>query len=323
MISDTDRYPDEIERDIDRTRGRIDRNVDELNARLSPSGLVDEATQYLRDGGKAVGHGLGNVGEGISRVVRDNPIPSALICGGVAWLAVSAVRSRANETAQPSSGRNGPLSTGMNDGGEDVHGRRPMSTARGAVAHGAAGGTAGQADQAGLKDKLAGAAANVQDGIKDGAADAMARGRRVKDAVADRADVVRQRAAEYGSQAGETARDAFDRQPLLVGVLGLAVGAAIGLAIPHTRREDDAMGPYRDRLSERVKDYGREQVDRAERVADAAVSAARDELDGAEMQSQADGHENSANRMTDKVANAARAAAKAAKDEAKTVRKDT
>jgi len=283
MMPETDRHPDAIERDIDRTRGRIDKNVDELNSRLSADGLVDEAAAYLRDGGRAVGRGLSSAGESVGRMVRDHPVPAALICAGVAWLVVSAARG--SRTAPAGQGSTGP--------------------------------------SASVKNTLAGAADSVQEGVRTGAQAAMSRGREVKDPVADTAQGLRERAAAYGTEAGETARDVFDRQPLLVGVLGLAVGGAIGLALPHTRREDDVMGAYRDRLGERVKDYGREQRDRAERAADAAVAAAREELDGDGTRTPSDDLEGSVSQVADKVTKAAKAAAKAARDEVATTPKDT
>jgi hypothetical protein len=71
--------PDEIEQDIAATREHIDRTLDVLTARLSPSGLVDQALHIARDTGGEFTLNLG-------RAIRDNPVPTALIGVGLGWL---------------------------------------------------------------------------------------------------------------------------------------------------------------------------------------------------------------------------------------------
>lgn len=307
-----ERHPDDVEHDIDQTRARIDRNVDELQERLSPGGLVDEAAHYLRGSGDTVKRNLGTVGSNIGRTVKDNPVPAILICAGLAWLAVDAARSRSSSSDDDDGNRGydrragQPMSRDGDDYGAVEQGRYPMGTARGAVMGDAMPG--GNDDESG-KSKIGEKAGRVGERVEEGAARVMDSARESAGMVGDRVHAARQRAGEVGVQAKDKAVDVFDRQPLLVGVLGLAVGAAIALALPNTRREDKVLGPYRDDLRERVTDYGRDQVEKAERVADAAVTAARDKLSG-------DG-ENMADRLTDKIGDAAKAATKAAKDEAK------
>lgn len=128
------------------------------------------------------------------------------------------------------------------------------------------------------------------------------RARGVAHDASDRADDLRHRADAFRQRAGETveqarqraldaghrvregagqvahkASDAFESQPLLIGALGLAVGAAIGASIPATRREDAVVGPVRDRLKDEAIDYGREQVARASDAAHEAIEGAREE----------------------------------------------
>jgi hypothetical protein len=51
-------------------------------------------------------------------------------------------------------------------------------------------------------------------------------------------------------------RDTFnylrDEQPLILGVLGFALGAALGAGLPATRREDELMGEMRDAYVHRI-----------------------------------------------------------------------
>src|SRR3546814_17142682 len=73
---------DSIEHDIDQTRSRIDRTLDALTEKLSASRIVGEAMDSVRQNG---GMFAGN----LVHTVRDNPVPSALLATGLAWLMVS------------------------------------------------------------------------------------------------------------------------------------------------------------------------------------------------------------------------------------------
>jgi hypothetical protein len=67
----------------------------------------------------------------------------------------------------------------------------------------------------------------------------------------------------------------FEERPLLVGAIGLAVGAALGAALPITRREDEWLGESRDDLKHRARD----ELGKAELVARRAYDTARSEAE--------------------------------------------
>ena len=79
----------------------------------------------------------------------------------------------------------------------------------------------------------------------------------------------------------ERAQAGFDymlrEQPLTLIGLGLAVGAAIGAALPPTRREDEWMGQTRDDLTDRAIETGSEQLEKAKKIGEAAMHAAEEE----------------------------------------------
>ena len=96
--------------------------------------------------------------------------------------------------------------------------------------------------------------------------------------------VARARARAYAAQAKaemmarRARREAagfFYEQPLVTGALALAAGAALGAALPRTRREDDAFGAYRDQLFEDAERVYSEERARLEAGASAALREAK------------------------------------------------
>ncbi len=71
--------------------------------------------------------------------------------------------------------------------------------------------------------------------------------------------------------------DLLEREPLIIGAIGLAVGAAIGAALPRTEIEDRAIGEGAQQAKDQAKHLAEEQLDRAKDAAQKAYQAARDE----------------------------------------------
>ncbi|MCB2054791.1 MAG: DUF3618 domain-containing protein [Geminicoccaceae bacterium] len=86
------RTPEEIERDLASTRARMDRTLTDLEQKLSPGQLVDQTMAYLREGG--YGENVKAFGTNLSRQMRDNPLPVALVGIGLTWLAMGQRQSR-------------------------------------------------------------------------------------------------------------------------------------------------------------------------------------------------------------------------------------
>jgi hypothetical protein len=70
----------DLERDIAESRARLDLTIDQIQDRLSVSGIVDEVVGSVRttEFGAVFDHALD--------VVRRNPVPVLLIAAGVGWL---------------------------------------------------------------------------------------------------------------------------------------------------------------------------------------------------------------------------------------------
>lgn len=68
----------------------------------------------------------------------------------------------------------------------------------------------------------------------------------------------------------------FEENPLALGAVALAIGAAVGLAAPRTEMEDELMGSYRDQLVERAEETAKRAKGQAEEVASEVTGAARE-----------------------------------------------
>src|SRR5215207_1945758 len=66
----------------------------------------------------------------------------------------------------------------------------------------------------------------------------------------------------------------LEEQPLLLGLLGIGLGAAIGSALPATQKENELLGETRDRTLDRMKSVGSEQVEKVRRTVKQTVESA-------------------------------------------------
>lgn len=82
----------EIERDIDRTRRHADTVLTELEQRLSPDRLMNDAVHFFRDNptGREMVHNL-------KASVVANPLPLMLVAVGLGWMMMEGMRARTTE----------------------------------------------------------------------------------------------------------------------------------------------------------------------------------------------------------------------------------
>lgn len=96
-----------------------------------------------------------------------------------------------------------------------------------------------------------------------------------KHQLSDTSERIRQRAQQTKAQLRHQSRDiqqGFDRmlteQPLVIGALGIALGALIGGVLPSTAQEDRVLGATRDRLADQATSATREVAQKADKLAD-------------------------------------------------------
>jgi Protein of unknown function (DUF3618) len=253
--------PQAVQREVQQSRAEVEETLEAIQERLSPGQMFEQVVDYMRSSNGS--DFLRNLGT----MVRDNPVPVALVGTGLVWLMLCSSRSGRREYDEDDdlpepygeSHRGNELSE---DAGQGARwGESARETAR-EWSHGAR--TAAR----GARDRAARLGASARDRLSD-------TGEQLWQGARDAGD----RASYYGRRVRRGFFDTLHEQPLVLGALGLAAGAAIGAALPATEKEDEWLGDSRERLKERAKEVGWEQVEKARAAAGAAYGAAREEAE--------------------------------------------
>lgn len=274
-VHDAPRSAAEIEGAVERTRSDVAGTLDALRDKLLPSQMIDEvvdrAVTYAKgSGGAAFARNLGTA-------VRDNPLPVVLIGAGIAWLLLA----RGGEgAASPDAGRTPPWQD-RPDAGRDG-GRSRAASMAGGVGDAATRAGALVADKAtravsavsSLGDTLAGVVGSAQ----DMAGSLGERAVETAGALRAGAGVAGAQVSAAASRAAERWEEVAEAQPLLLGVLGLAVGAAIGAALPRTPLEDRLLGESRDAVANSIADAASGAIGEVRQVVTDRVGEARETL---------------------------------------------
>jgi hypothetical protein len=92
-------------------------------------------------------------------------------------------------------------------------------------------------------------------------------------------------ATKEKAQAGYSAVDQWVHEnPLAAGAVAVLVGAAVGLAIPATSKENEWMGPKRDELAHKAAEKAHDVVGKVQTVAERAMGTAKNVLGDATQQ---------------------------------------
>ncbi|MGZ8218184.1 DUF3618 domain-containing protein [Methylomagnum sp.] len=348
------RRPEDIEQDIEKTRNRMAGTLDDLQKKLSPGQMVDEALGYLDE--KA-----GWIGSEVMGTLRDNPVPATMVGVGLAWLFMS---GRSNGASHPehsryssryssrsrdygAAGYESPSAYEAGSGGyvpEHSLGEKAFTerrlgmerrtdtggstwtsqterrgserrTARGMGQRMGArmGGTLNEAGQAvgEAVDTAKRKASDTADEVSQKAGRVLGQAR---EKASEWTDEAREKASEWTNEAREQARWAgqkvkeqtryvIEEQPLVLGALGIAIGAALGASLPRTRPEDEFMGEARDELLHRADETGGEMI---REVREQVKSGAESLVSGVKEQAGQRGRETERDRAESHPATAGR-----------------
>ncbi len=251
--------PARIERDIDHTRERISRTVDALEQKLSPSEFADQALEVVRSRG-------GEFATNLMDQIQRNPLPAIVTAAGLLWL--MSANGTPRRWPYPESSRGG-LRDRIGDAADRAGQMASGIAERGSdMAHSVAerGSSVAQA-VAGAAQSVVGAARSVKDSVA-GAGTQFGRGTERVRHDADRAfDTIR----EGSYRARSEFEHLLHEQPIVVGAIGVAVGAAIGALLPVSEAENRAMGSASDEVASRIGALSSEGLEMArEKVGEVA-----------------------------------------------------
>ncbi|MEO8285500.1 MAG: DUF3618 domain-containing protein [Chloroflexota bacterium] len=198
----------------------------------------DIANSVTQTAGNVAG-GTGDMAGNIMRTISENPVPSALAGASIAWL-IMKNNSSAQQTMQKATHVVGDVASTTGNKVGDVAGA--AGDAVGTVV-GAAGDAVGN---------VAGAAG---------------------DAVGNVAGTVKDTTTQAQSQLHRMLLS----NPLAVGAMAAAVGAAVGLAIPETPQEHQLMGQARDTLLDKAQNVAQDAMQKVQQVTDEAGRTIQEE----------------------------------------------
>lgn len=291
--------PDAIRANIEETRAEMGETIDAIQERLSFENISEqvkeEVSEYISETFetakntvyettiKKVGEIMKYVDKGLNQVAdtqvvrtaRRNPLALTLIGLGIGMLLVGGkqkkkVRYNYNDTDSDTEGYGYRYSSSDNKSMTKTA-RDKMSDAAGAVSDSVSN-AAGA-----VSDKVGNVAGTVSDTVSNVAGT-------VSGTVSDVAGKAYDKIGNLGSYATDIAGNAQDKyeyymeeNPLAVGAVALALGAAVGLSIPSTRVENRWMGEARENLLQKAEETAREAVGKVQQVAGQVTETVKEE----------------------------------------------
>jgi hypothetical protein len=200
----------------------------------------------------------GPVVDRLNAAIRDNPLAAGLIGAGVAWMLMGGAKGFG-------------VMAGAAKGAANVAGSAAAS-AGSAVASGAAkAGSTAAAGLTELKSAASEAAGSVASLVPD---ISMPDTDKAFEAVADAGATVGNRinaaaatGREYGAAIQSRLAEGLEKQPLLLGAIGLAIGAGIASTFAITAVESELMGEQGTAAREKLQGLTGEVTDRAKQIA--------------------------------------------------------
>lgn len=265
--ADEGRRTREIRAEIEQTREDMSETIDAIQEKLRPGNIVAEAkdrvksatTERVKQMADTASETAQQAYEQTRQVAgdlvegaRSNAVPVAMIGIGVAWLLVE--RFRQNRSADYRRWRS------TSSGSPEYYGSDDYYRSTAVPLYGSRHEDEG-ADYGDVRSGVRSAAS----GLSETAAD------------------LRQRTVQTTRRARNQFQRLLHENPLMVGAAAVVVGAAVGMALPETERENEWLGETRDNVVDKAQDVARNAATRAqEAVGEAAGEVASKVVTGKE-----------------------------------------
>lgn len=281
--------PEEIRARIERTRAEMSDTVETIQRRLSPDRLRYEAQESVREAAAEriddMKYRARRKARTVTDTIKDNPVPAALIGLGLGWLLMSGPDQddEYDEYGQPYpyGGRRTYYAPGQASGAwndqyvyetENAYptGYAPYS------GQGNGHSDSGKIDE--LQQKAGETVNSIQESAGDLSDSAREQARQMSEQMQMRAEQARYRTRYRARRAKRGFQQSMEENPLAMGAVALAVGAAIGLSAPNTDYEDELVGEYRDQLIHEARQQARQTADKVKQVAETTQETAMESL---------------------------------------------
>lgn len=232
-----------LQTDVERERRQLEHSLSALNDRLSVDALSAEAGQHIN---ALTGDAINKLVSRFGRNAQAHPLTTAAIGAGLSWLMSDPARSPGTHAPAPTR-----RSMGAYNGPKPAEGDPNLNTPAMVAAHSAPRSPdMVERAQAKASDAMD-TATDAVDAIRDKANDLRDRlsegTQELSQEARDRVIAAREKAlnaAQTGQQklrdAGKTSRDFATENPMIVGGVALAIGAAVAGALYMRKSQDDA-----------------------------------------------------------------------------------
>jgi hypothetical protein len=214
---------------------------------------------------------IGDFVNSLQDAVRENPVPAALIGMGVLWMFMGGSKT----SLFGGDGRKSIFRTAMRGAEQVGNAVRDTGEHASSTLSRAADVAAGTSQATDAVRQASAAVRNAASRTASQAADAVSSAYDATTHVASRAaetvSNATMTATATGAKWGTNLSDLFDRQPLLLGAVGLAIGAGIAASVPTTEAEKKVMGE----ASDFIRDTVTEKAAQVKDMADAALQEVR------------------------------------------------
>jgi hypothetical protein len=288
--------PDAIREQIGETRREMGETLDAIQEKLSFSNISEQVkeqvTEHITDAvetvktavwdttvGKA-GKFMKNIGgeikrSNIGKMASDNPLPVALIGLGIGMLVFNKYKGRSSGTYPNGNSRRA------------MYGNQPGQPGQ--------SGQMNEQKSGGISQNIGDAANSAYEKAGDMAdkvyENTSGAATKVYESVSGAAGTAYNKVGDFGGQLQERYDYYLEENPLVIGAVALALGAAVGAAIPSTRYEGELMGDARESLVSKVQTAAHDAFDKVQEAVGQAketiiedakqvVSQAKDSITG-------------------------------------------